>query len=319
MVAQHHRQRGGDRGRHRRLLDRREGGPELFTREKSLFSRRTTCCGAGLQRAGTAARRSSWRASSLSCARSPRSSPASARWIPRFLPFNIFGGIGWVVSMTLLGFTLGKIYPPITSRGQGHHRHHRGVVDAGAMSHLLNRRRRRRQSTTAPCDDGEGEGTGKPAPAGKSRCRKRPRRSRSPKRPRRSRSRRRARPTRRSPRPACLPRGKRFEMLHTFLTKRGANEDSSYYGPRTGWACRYFMREQPLCSIVFQPGTSSASSRSTPPHRHAWRGTSCRTFANAHARSPTGRRRCCGWTVRLDGQRRRRWLQALVKAKVATS
>jgi membrane-associated protein len=34
----------------------------------------------------------------------------------RFISFNIFGGIGWVLSMTMLGFTLGKIYPPITKQ-----------------------------------------------------------------------------------------------------------------------------------------------------------------------------------------------------------
>jgi membrane-associated protein len=34
----------------------------------------------------------------------------------RFLSFNVFGGIGWVMSMTLLGFTLGKVYPPITKQ-----------------------------------------------------------------------------------------------------------------------------------------------------------------------------------------------------------
>ena len=32
----------------------------------------------------------------------------------RFLSFNVFGGIGWVASMTMLGFSLGKIYPQIT-------------------------------------------------------------------------------------------------------------------------------------------------------------------------------------------------------------
>lgn len=32
----------------------------------------------------------------------------------RFLSFNVFGGIGWVTSMSLLGFSLGKIYPQIT-------------------------------------------------------------------------------------------------------------------------------------------------------------------------------------------------------------
>jgi len=34
----------------------------------------------------------------------------------RFISFNVFGGIGWVLSMTLLGFTLGKVYPPITKQ-----------------------------------------------------------------------------------------------------------------------------------------------------------------------------------------------------------
>jgi membrane-associated protein len=34
----------------------------------------------------------------------------------RFVSFNVFGGIGWVLSMTMLGFTLGKVYPPITKQ-----------------------------------------------------------------------------------------------------------------------------------------------------------------------------------------------------------
>jgi membrane-associated protein len=32
----------------------------------------------------------------------------------RFLSFNVIGAIGWVMSMSLLGFTLGKIHPQIT-------------------------------------------------------------------------------------------------------------------------------------------------------------------------------------------------------------
>lgn len=32
----------------------------------------------------------------------------------RFVSFNIVGGVAWTLSMTLLGFTLGKLYPPIT-------------------------------------------------------------------------------------------------------------------------------------------------------------------------------------------------------------
>jgi membrane-associated protein len=34
----------------------------------------------------------------------------------RFLSFNVFGGFGWVMGMTLLGFLLGTIYPPITKQ-----------------------------------------------------------------------------------------------------------------------------------------------------------------------------------------------------------
>ena len=34
----------------------------------------------------------------------------------RFVSFNIIGGIAWTLSMTLLGFTLGKVYPPITKQ-----------------------------------------------------------------------------------------------------------------------------------------------------------------------------------------------------------
>jgi membrane-associated protein len=34
----------------------------------------------------------------------------------RFVRFNVFGGMFWVLSMTLLGFTLGKVYPPITKQ-----------------------------------------------------------------------------------------------------------------------------------------------------------------------------------------------------------
>ena len=50
------------------------------------------------------------------------------------------------------------------------------------------------------------------------------------------------------------PVGKRFEMLRTFLTKRGAIEDFFYYGPRTGWACRYLMHDKSLCSILLSSG-----------------------------------------------------------------
>ena len=34
----------------------------------------------------------------------------------RFISYNVFGGIGWSLSMTMLGFTLGKIHPQITKQ-----------------------------------------------------------------------------------------------------------------------------------------------------------------------------------------------------------
>jgi membrane-associated protein len=34
----------------------------------------------------------------------------------RFLSFNVFGGIGWVVSMTMLGFSLSKVFPHLNKQ-----------------------------------------------------------------------------------------------------------------------------------------------------------------------------------------------------------
>jgi len=34
----------------------------------------------------------------------------------RFLSFNVIGAAAWVLSMTMLGFTLGQIYPHITKQ-----------------------------------------------------------------------------------------------------------------------------------------------------------------------------------------------------------
>jgi len=34
----------------------------------------------------------------------------------RFLSFNVFGGIGWVLSMTLLGFSLSKVFPNLNKQ-----------------------------------------------------------------------------------------------------------------------------------------------------------------------------------------------------------
>jgi len=34
----------------------------------------------------------------------------------KFVSFNVVGGVAWTLSMTLLGFVLGRIYPPITKQ-----------------------------------------------------------------------------------------------------------------------------------------------------------------------------------------------------------
>jgi membrane-associated protein len=68
----------------------------------------------------------------------------------RFLSFNVFGGAFWVLSMTFLGFFLGKAYPPITKQ-----------IDKvilviiavslmpGAVSWLMNRKKSASSATTA--------------------------------------------------------------------------------------------------------------------------------------------------------------------------
>jgi membrane-associated protein len=60
----------------------------------------------------------------------------------RFLSFNVFGGLGWVVSMTMLGYLLGSVWPPIT-------KHIDKVIIViiavslmpGAISYLANRKK----------------------------------------------------------------------------------------------------------------------------------------------------------------------------------
>ena len=34
----------------------------------------------------------------------------------RFLSFNVFGGIGWVFSMVMLGFSLGELFPHLNKQ-----------------------------------------------------------------------------------------------------------------------------------------------------------------------------------------------------------
>jgi hypothetical protein len=48
-----------------------------------------------------------------------------------------------------------------------------------------------------------------------------------------------------------LSLGKRFEMVRSFLLHQEAlKEDVYFYGPKTGWALRYLIGEQPLCSLL---------------------------------------------------------------------
>jgi hypothetical protein len=48
-----------------------------------------------------------------------------------------------------------------------------------------------------------------------------------------------------------LALGKRFEMARSFLLRQpGITEDVYFYGPKTGWALRYLIGEQPLCSLL---------------------------------------------------------------------
>jgi len=48
-----------------------------------------------------------------------------------------------------------------------------------------------------------------------------------------------------------LSLGKRFEMARSFLLRqKDVREDLYFYGPKTGWALRYLIGEQPLCSLL---------------------------------------------------------------------
>jgi membrane-associated protein len=65
----------------------------------------------------------------------------------RFLSFNVFGGIGWVFSMTMLGYVLGSIHPEITKQID------KVIIVViavsllpGAISWLMNRKKSRTKS-----------------------------------------------------------------------------------------------------------------------------------------------------------------------------
>ena len=109
--------RGGDRRRHRRLLDRRQVRPRIFSREQSLFFSRKH-----LLRTKEFYERHGGKTIIMA-----RFMPFLRTFAPvvagvgqmnyrRFVSFNIFGGIAWVASMTMLGYSLGSIYPGITKQ-----------------------------------------------------------------------------------------------------------------------------------------------------------------------------------------------------------
>jgi membrane-associated protein len=94
-----------------------KSGPKLFTREQSLlFSKKH------LLRTKVFYERHGGKAIIMA-----RFVPFARTFAPvvagigqmsyrKFLAFNVFGGAGWVLSMTMLGYTLGKQYPRITER-----------------------------------------------------------------------------------------------------------------------------------------------------------------------------------------------------------
>jgi membrane-associated protein len=94
-----------------------KAGPKIFTREKSLFFSRRH-----LMRTKEFYERHGGK--TIIIARfipiirtfAPAVAGVGKMSYRRFLSYNVFGGIGWSLSMTLLGFTLGKIHPGITKR-----------------------------------------------------------------------------------------------------------------------------------------------------------------------------------------------------------
>jgi membrane-associated protein len=92
-----------------------KAGPALFTREKSLFFSKKH-----LLRTQAFYEKHGGKTIVLA-----RFMPFARTFAPvvagigrmsyrRFISFNVFGALGWVLSMTMLGFTLGTVYPPIT-------------------------------------------------------------------------------------------------------------------------------------------------------------------------------------------------------------
>jgi membrane-associated protein len=94
-----------------------KAGPKIFTREKSLFFSRKH-----LLRTQEFYERHGGKTIIIA-----RFVPIIRTFAPvvagvgkmsyrRFVSYNVFGGIGWSLSMTLIGYTLGQIYPQITKQ-----------------------------------------------------------------------------------------------------------------------------------------------------------------------------------------------------------
>ena len=151
----------------------------------------------------------------------------------RFLSFNIVGGISWVVSMTLLGFSLGKIHPQITKE-----------IDKVVIVIIF-----------VLVDPGRGElppESQKDAAHGVARRLMGAKPAAKPKAGASAKVAfpKKAQPPSHAEFAARLPAavGKRFEAVRGYLKKQEIAEDLYYYGPRTGWAYRYQRGETSLCS-----------------------------------------------------------------------
>ena len=85
-------------------------GPKVFTREQSRWLNKRHLLRRRSSTTSTAARRSSTPSSCL-IIRTFAPFVAGVAGMPysRFLPFDIIGGVGWVTSMTTLGYLLGGI------------------------------------------------------------------------------------------------------------------------------------------------------------------------------------------------------------------
>ncbi len=181
----------------------------------------------------------------------------------RFVSFNVVGGIAWTLSMTLLGFTLGKVYPPITKQID------KVIIVIIAVS-LIPGRDRVAQQPEEGEEGEEGKGPGgrgvmaakpsKTAPSAKTAkpAKPAPKRRSPPSRRRKAAKAKVAFPKKNhSPTEAeflarlPLPVGKKFEGVRAFLKKQGGVvEDLYFYGPKTGWAFRYRRGPHSLATVT---------------------------------------------------------------------